>query len=82
MFEVLLPIINSKEAESVAKAAIMQLIKGEVPLGLIKNLTGFSYETCLHCVELLEEEHEEVDKNEFTRKINSRLRNLTIFDML
>lgn len=82
MFEVLLPIIGSKEAESVAKAAIMQLIKGEVPLGLIKKLTGFSYETCLHCVELIEEEHQELDKNEFTRKINSRIRELTIFDML
>ncbi|PIH60057.1 hypothetical protein CS562_09055 [Paenibacillus sp. LK1] len=82
MFEVLEPVIGSKEAESVAKYVIMQQIKVGIPLGSIKKLTGFSYETILHCAELVEEECDINDQHEINRQLDSKLRAMALFDKL
>ncbi|PAK51094.1 hypothetical protein CHH75_15295 [Paenibacillus sp. 7541] len=82
MFEVLSAILQSREAESVAKFVIMQQIKTGIPLGQIKKLTGFSYITCLHCAELVEQENERTDKNSINRLLDSRLRSLPLYDKL
>lgn len=82
MFEVLYPILGCKEVESVAKFVIIQQIKAGFPLQIIKKLTGFSIESCLHCLESLEEENEDINMRSINREVDSKLRGLEIFDRL
>ncbi len=82
MFLVLEQVIGNKKATSIAKYALMQLLKNNVPFNLVMEFTGYSQDVCGHCQELLDEERGIFHVDEKNRKLDSALRQSIIFDRL
>lgn len=82
MFEVMKPIIGNKQAESVAKFTIMNMIKKGINSSIIQELTSFGIDTYLHCQELVDEEKNKQDLRSKIRYLDSKIRDMEIFDEL
>lgn len=82
MFFVLKGITGNAKAMSVAKYAIIQMLKNGIPINLVMNFTGYSRSVCGHCQEVIDEQNGIFQLSEKNRKLNSLLRQSTIFDDL
>jgi hypothetical protein len=81
-FKTLDNIIDNSIAESVAKYTIMQMIKKGMNISIIKLLTKFGIDSCLHCQELVNDEKTNEDITAQNRYIDSKIRSMDIFDLL
>ncbi|MCM3390257.1 hypothetical protein M3649_19345 [Ureibacillus chungkukjangi] len=82
IFKVLRDTLGSASAECVAKYTIMQMIKKGMNLYLIKMLTKFGIDSCLHCQELVNDEKTNEDITSQNRYIDSKIRSMDVFDIL
>lgn len=82
MFSTLKAVTGHSKAMSVAKYAIMQMLKNGVPMNLVMEFTGCAREVCGHCQELLDEEKGVLQLNEKNRKLDVSLRQSDIYDEL
>ncbi|MFO1443298.1 hypothetical protein KDN24_08755 [Bacillus sp. Bva_UNVM-123] len=82
IFKILKDTLGSASAECVAKYTIMQMIKKGMNLYLIKMLTKFGIESCLHCQELVNDEKTNEDITSQNRYIDSKIRSMDVFDLL
>ena len=82
MFTTLKAVTGHSKAMSVAKYAIMQMLKNGVPMNLVMEFTGCAKEVCGHCQELIDEENGVFQLNEKNRKLDVSLRKSDIYDGL
>lgn len=82
IFTVMLQALGMQKAECVAKFTIIQFIKAGIKPSYILSLTGYSYNTYLHCYEVFEESNEEISIITKTREIDSKIRVTELFDEL
>lgn len=82
MFFVLKGITGNAKAMSVAKYAIIQMLKNGLPVNLVMDFTGYSKSVVGHCQELIDEENGIFQLSEKNRKLDSMLRQSRIFDDL
>ncbi len=81
-FKILKDTLGSASAECVAKYTIMQMIKKGMNIYMIKILTKFGIESCLHCQELVNDEKINEDITSQNRYIDSKIRSIDVFDLL
>jgi len=74
--EVLEEVTGKKSVRSVAKYAIIEMIKVDIPQHLITGLTGFSYEIYKYCLDAVNEEPSIED----SRILDSKLRLIWLSD--
>lgn len=82
MFFVLKGITGNAKAMSVAKYAIIQMLKNGLPVNLVMDFTGYSKSVYGHCQELIDEENGIFQLSEKNRKLDSLLRQSRVFDDL
>lgn len=82
MFFVLKGVTGNAKAMSVAKYAIIQMLKNGLPVNLVMDFTGYSKSVCGHCQELIDEQNGIFQLSEKNRKLDSLLRQSRIFDDL
>lgn len=82
MFEAVSKVISNRSAESISKNIIMKHIEIGTNLNCIKELTGFSLDTIMHCQELLNDKNGKEDNKSKNRHLDSQIRALEIFDIL
>ena len=75
-FKILKEVLGSASAECVAKYTIMQMIKKGMNIYLIKKLTKFGFESCLHCQDLVNDEKTNKDITSQNRYIDSKIRSM------
>ena len=79
-FQAMMPITGDRKATSVVKYAIIQMLKGGVPLSLVMRFTGNKDDICGYCQEYIEEESDEFLLR--NKKLDIVLRNSDAFDLL
>lgn len=82
MFSALKVVTGHSKAMSVAKHAIIQMMKSNVSYNLIMDFTGYGNDVCGHCQELVDEENGIFQLSEKNRKLDSALRQNRFFDAL
>lgn len=82
MFIVISDVIGNKVVESVAKYTIVELIKRDTSINVIRELTSFGETTIKHCMELVNDGKKKKDFNSQNRYLDSKIRSLEIFDLL
>lgn len=82
IFIVMSQALGMQKAECIAKFTIIQFIKVGLKPSYILSLTGYSYETFLHCYEVFEESSEEISMITKTKEIDSKIRITEFFDEL
>ena len=82
MFYILKGVTGNAKAMSVAKYAIMQMLKNGVSYSLVMDFTGYSKDVCGHCQELVDEDNGIFQLSEKNRKLDSSLRQNKLFDIM
>ena len=73
MYEVLKILFNRRLGESVAKFAIMEMIRKDISISLITQMTGFSDGTYYHCEDAVKE-NDKKNINILNKELNDKLR--------
>lgn len=82
MFRVLKSVLGDNKAESVSKYTIITMIDNGMNPSIIMDFTSCSFETYMHCQEILKEQREVKIKVNDSRYLDSKLRGMENFDIL
>ena len=82
MYSILRSITQNTKATSVAKYAIVQMLKNGLPSNLVMDFTGYSKSVCGHCQELIDEENGILNMSEKNRRLDTVIRQSRAFDDL
>jgi len=82
MFSSLKAITGNSKAMSVAKFAIIQMLKNYTPYNLVMDFTGCGNDVCGHCQELVDEENGIFQLSEKNKKLDSSHRQSILYDKL
>lgn len=82
MFEIVKDICGKKSAVAVAKFAIIEMIKKGISPNHIMSLTGFSEDVYGYCQEFVDQIEEYHETRNVNRYLNSKLRDIELFDLL
>lgn len=80
MFFVLKEVIGTNQATALAKFAIIQMIRNNIPAYLIMEFTGYKNDIYNHCQEIVDEEKGIVLKSEKNKVLDSGLRKSCLSD--
>ncbi|SHI26544.1 hypothetical protein [Clostridium intestinale] len=80
-FKVLKKTLGSSASEGLAKYTIIQMIKKGMNISLIKTLTKFGLDSCLQCQEIVSDEEINRDITVPNREVDSKIRNMDIYDI-
>lgn len=82
MFFILKEVIGTNQATALAKCAIIQLIRANVPANLIMEFTGYKQDIYNHCQEIVDEEKGIVLKSEKNKVLDVGLRQGVLCDYM
>lgn len=82
MFFVLREVIGTNQATALAKFAIIQMIRANIPANLIMEFTGYKKDIYTHCQEIVDEEKGIILKDEKNKVLDLALRQSCLCDYM